>query len=122
MRFCFAHGRVSLIQIGEHLGPMMVQPRRTRLAAVIDVPTNTPSWLTKRARLMAEALGDRSPAEVRIRVGRFDTIEMWGHFVCDKTCSYPAGAKPPRGSHTVDRIDSRDRSEVSFSLNKRPRP
>jgi hypothetical protein len=85
-------------------------------ADVVQIPNDTPRWLIEQARRMATTLHDSHPQSLRIRLGRFDVIEIWGHFVCDKTCSYPDGAKPPTGTRSSATIDPRDHGVISFYL------
>jgi hypothetical protein len=64
---------------------------------------------------MAMSLHDPHPQRVRIRLGRVDTIEIWGRFRCD-LCSRPAGAPPPRGTHASVRLNSRTHRTIVFGL------
>src|SRR5919204_1416913 len=66
-------------------------------ASFTAIPTGTPQWLVDEAQLTAKSLHNPHPRKLRIVLGDPYVIEMWGHFLCDKTCSYPAGAKPPHG-------------------------
>jgi hypothetical protein len=97
-------------------GACAAQP--VRLADDVKIPSDTPGWLIRDARRFARWLGDPKPRELRIRIGRRDVIEMRGTFVCGKSCSYPPGGKPPRGTRARYVIDPRTRIVDSFFLRR----
>lgn len=88
--------------------------------AILGAP-NTPRWLRIRIWRAAQGLSDPHPARIVVTLrlherGRLvDRVWMRGNFICN-ACTYPYGAKAPRG-HLADFtvIDSTRRS-LSFSL------
>jgi hypothetical protein len=74
------------------------------------------TWLTDLAHKQALALGDRSPRREVITIGRVDVIELWGRFVCGKSCYVQAGAAPPHGNYARLTVDPRTRSIDGFEL------
>jgi hypothetical protein len=89
----------------------------TTLEIAVSIPPGTPHWPIERAHSMARSLHDPHPGKLIIRLGRVDMIEMWGNFVCDKACTFPSGAKPPRGDHASATINPSERGVISFVLN-----
>jgi hypothetical protein len=74
------------------------------------------TWLTDLAHAQAVELGDRSPRREVITLGHPDVIELWGNFVCGKSCYLQTGAAPPRGNYVRITVDPRTRSIDGFAL------
>ena len=84
--------------------------RRTKLVS----PRRTPRWLLRLAWRQAAALEDPRPREIRIGLGRVDTIRLLGTFTCPY-CHGPPGSLPIGTVATVT-VDPRTRSVDSFGL------
>src|SRR5919204_4654989 len=78
------------------------------------------SWLADLAQKQAVELGDPSPRRVLIATGRVDVVELWGRFVCGRSCFIQAGNKPPRGNYARITVDPRTRSIDGFALRTIP--
>jgi hypothetical protein len=63
--------------------------RRTKVVA----PRRAPRWLRRLAFAQAARLEDPHPREIRLSLGRKDTIVLYGRFVC-ATCHGPPGSLP----------------------------
>jgi hypothetical protein len=57
---------------------------------------------------------------VLIATGRVDVVELWGRFVCGRSCFIQAGNKPPRGNYARITVDPRTRSIDGFALRTIP--
>lgn len=92
-----------------------------QLDRAIPGAPNTPRWLRIRIWRAAKGLGDPTPTHIdvqlRVRQGSrlVDQIWMRGNFVCN-LCSYPDGAKPPRGRLAGLTIVDSTRRSLNFSL------
>jgi hypothetical protein len=80
-------------------------------------PAGTPSWIQTDAIRLAQEFGDRHPASVWIKPGRYTLIVVVGKFRC-RTCSGgPSGNSPdPRGTVAAIRVDSQTREGSGFAL------
>jgi hypothetical protein len=94
--------------------------RRDLLAKRVEVPAATSAWLIAMAQSEAGWLQDARPGRMRIRLGRVDVIELWGHFSC-VMCSRPLGAKSPSGTYARITVDPGKRVVTSLSLKRAKR-
>jgi hypothetical protein len=83
---------------------------RTRVVA----PRRAPRWLRRLAFVEASRLEDPRPREIRLALGRKDTIVLRGRFVCP-TC-YGSPGSLPRGTVARFTVDPRTHGIVSFGL------
>jgi hypothetical protein len=93
----------------------LVGPGRS-VATATSIPRSTPARLVALARRQALELGDARPTRIRIRLGRIDVVDLWGHFTCGKSCFWQ-GVRPPAGTHARITVDARTHGVVSLALN-----
>ena len=94
--------------------------RRDLLAKRVEIPAKTLAWLIEMATSEAGSLQDARPDRMRIRLGRVDVIQLWGHFICG-TCPIPPHAKAPTGTYARITVDPHKRAVISLSLTRAKR-
>jgi hypothetical protein len=72
--------------------------------------------LTDLAHRQATELGGPAPEREQITLGHPDIVELWGRFVCGKTCYVGDGAKEPRGNYARITVDPVTRTVDGFEL------
>ena len=87
-------------------------PATTRTWVV--APRRAPRWLRRLAFAQASRLEDPRPREIRLALGRKDTIVLRGRFVCTN-CHGPPGSLP-RGTVARFTVDPRTHGIVSLGL------
>lgn len=90
-------------------------PRRGLLAKMVNIPAETPAWLSAFAQSQAVALQDARPERILIELGSADIINLWGHFRCAKPCHFTVrgpAQQVPTGTYARIKVDPKTRTVV----------
>ena len=95
-------------------------PRRGLRAKMVNIPAETPAWLSAFAQSQAVALQDARPERILIELIRgADIINLWGHFRCAKPCHFTVrgpAQQVPTGTYARIAVDPKTRAVVYADL------